>query len=108
MDIFETILAALGVVTAFGAAITYFIKLYKWYKAPNEEQDKRLGQLEKKVERHDELLANDKTRLDRMEKSNAVEMRALLAMVNHMIDNNHTDTLLQVRKELSDYLTERP
>ena len=108
MDIFETILAALGVVTTVGAAATYFIKLYKWYKAPNEEQDKRLTSVEKRLDKHDELLMNDKKRLDQIEKSNAVEMRALLAMVNHMIDNNHTDTLLKVREELSNYLTDRP
>lgn len=108
MDIFETILAALGAITAFGAAATYFVKLWKWYKAPNEEQDRRLDRVEKKLDKHDELLANDKIRLDRIERSNAVEMRALLAMVNHMIDNNHTETLVNVRKELSDYLTNRP
>lgn len=107
MDIFETILAALGVVTAIGAAATYFVKLYKWYKAPNEEQDKRLDSVEKRLDKHDELLMNDKKRLDQIERSNAVEMRALLAMVNHMIDNNHTETLINVRKELSDYLVNR-
>lgn len=108
MDIFETILAALGAITAFGAAATYFVKLWKWYKAPNEEQDRRIGQLEKRVDRHEDLLAKDNIRLEQIERSNAVEMRALLAMVNHMIDNNHTDTLLKVREELSDYLTNRP
>ena len=108
MDIFETILAALGVVTAFGAAATYFVKLYKWYKAPNEEQDRRLTKVEQRLDRHDQLLMNDKNRLDQIERSNMVQMRALLAMVNHMIDNNHTQALADVRKELNDYLVNRP
>lgn len=108
MDIFETILAALGVVTAVGAAATYFVKLYKWYKAPNEEQDKRLTIVEQRLDKHDQLLMNDKKRLDQIEKSNAVEMRALLAIVNHMIDNNHTQGLTDVRKELNDFLVNRP
>lgn len=107
MEAAQQILAALGVVTAIGAAATYFVKLYKWYKAPNEEQDKRLTNVEQRLDKHDQLLMNDKRRLDQIEKSNTVEMRALLAIVNHMIDNNHMQGLTDVRKELNDYLVNR-
>lgn len=105
--IIEHVLAVLGLITAFGTALTYIIKAYKYAKAPNVKQDEQIKELTKRLDKHDQLLGNDKQRLDQMEKGVAVEMRALLAMVNHMIDNNHTESLLDVRKELDHYLINR-
>lgn len=102
----EQILAALGLITAIGAATGYLVKLYKWAKTPNDKQDGRLKALEERVDKHDVLLDNDKKKLDRLEEGTRVQMRVLMEIANHMIDGDHIDRLVKARDDMQTFLIE--
>ena len=104
MEAAQQILAALGAVSVIGAAMAYLVKLWKWYKAPNDQQDKRLDAIEKRVAKHDTLLDNDKKRLDKLEEGNRVHMRVLMAMAAHMLDGNHTQQLKDATQQMNEFL----
>lgn len=54
------------------------------------DHEKRLAKVEAKI--HD---------------SNKVQNRALLQIMNHMIDGNHVDKLIEARDDLQEYLTDK-
>lgn len=102
----EQILAALGLITAVGAAVSTLVKLWGWAKTPNDKQDKRLKSLEERVDKHDVLLDNDKKKLDRLEEGTRVQMRVLMEIANHMIDGDHIDRLVKARDDMQTFLIE--
>lgn len=80
------------------------VKLYKWATKPTVDNSEHLNQ-------HDEMLARDMRRLNKLEdmveeqsKSNKLMMGGLLQLMNHSIDGNHVKQLIEQRDELSDYL----
>ena len=106
-QLFAGVLACCGVITAVAAAAAVIFSLIKKAKAPNEKQNQRLEELEKKVAKHDEFFANDDKRLENIEIGNRITQRALLALLSHGIDGNDVDGLKQAKEELQHYLIER-
>lgn len=71
-------------------------------------------ELEKRVSRHDELLANDKDRLDRVENEVAdhgsamrILLRQAMAVNDHMISGNDINKLKDSNAEIERYLVNR-
>ena len=100
----EQILAALGLITAFGAAVGYLVKLWRWAKTPNATQDKRLNEVEKRLDNHDKMLDNDKRAIDQLKEGTRINMRLLMAMSSHMLDGNHTQQLKDATQQMNDFL----
>ena len=101
VDIFLKICAG---VSAIGLAITYIYRTYKFVKQPADK-------VTKKIERHDELFANDKARLDNLEHMMVDLRRCLIlllesevAVLEHLEDGNHTQALKDKKKNIADYL----
>ena len=69
-------------------------KIVKEIKKPNED-------LKKTVEKHEQLLTNDNTRLEDIENSNKMMLQCLLVMINHNITGNGIDKLKETRDELA-------
>lgn len=95
-----------GVMTIGGAG-AIFVALYRWAKKPDINRDEKLRG-------HDEMLANDKRRLDELEKrqqeseeADTVLMRAILALMNHAIDGDHIEELVTAKEDLHDFLFTR-
>lgn len=95
-----------GVMTIGGAG-AIFVALYRWAKKPDINRDEKLN-------RHDEMLANDKRRIDEHEKrldeseeADTVLMRAILALMNHAIDGDHIEELVTAKEDLHDFLFNR-
>ena len=73
-----------------------------------------LADLTTRVDRHDEMLARDKARLDRLEAQGAdledqtrILLRALKAMLSHELNGNSVDKLRESLNEIDDYLINR-
>lgn len=57
-----------------------------------------------KIEKHQD---NDNKRLSRLEESNEQILFTCYALLNHSIDNNHSEDMKLRKKELDDYLIKR-
>lgn len=85
----------------------------------NRREEKRLRdspvtQLKERVDRHDELLAKDKDRLDAMEsrmedmgEKSTIMLRGVRALLSHDINGNSDDRLKASMTEIDDYLIGR-
>lgn len=84
-------------------------------KEPTNNLEDRVALLERKLEieikasftEYDARFGRDKSRLDSIEEGNRVTQRALLALLEHSIDGNNTEALIDAKKELNDYLIKR-
>jgi len=90
----------LSIVAVAGLIVT----AVKRAKAPNELQNERIAELEKKVTRHDELFLNDLRRFENMEAGNRIMQKCMLSLLSHGIDGNDIDGMRQARSELQEYL----
>lgn len=103
IDVLLKICASVAVI---GAAIVYVYKTIMFLKQPADK-------VIKKIEKHDELFANDKARLDALEHM-MVDMRRCMilllesemAVLEHLEDGNHTKALQEKKKNIADYLYE--
>jgi hypothetical protein len=107
MQLLEAFLALCGAIVAVSAAIGVIVTAVKKAKTPNQRQDERIETLEHRVDKHDELLGNDKKRLDKIDEGNRVTQRALLALLKHSLDGNDTDSLRRAESDLEVYLIEK-
>lgn len=106
-QLFQAVLAICGAITAVAAASAVIISLVKRAKIPNEIQNTRLGELEKKVDEYEEYFENDDARLKNIENGNRIVQRALLALLSHGIDGNDIDGMKKAKDDLQHYLIER-
>lgn len=107
LTIMGVILAIAGGFSTLAAAANWLVKLIQAVKAPNAEQDVRLGKLEKHMEEVDQFLAMDKKRLDGIDESTRVTQRALLALLAHGIDGNHQKQMEEAKDELEYHLIKK-
>ena len=101
------ILGVATVVNNIGSAIEKIGRARKALKAPNDEQDRRITNVEKDVENIKTFLDNDQKRLTALEKGNGVWMRGMLALLGHGLDGNNQKEMEDARKELEEYLIHR-
>lgn len=101
------ILGVCAAISCVGGALAWLAKGANKLKAPERRQDERLTDLEKRVARHDEMLDNDKKRLETIEEGSRVTQRAILALLAHGIDGNDVNALKEAKSELQDYLIKR-
>lgn len=110
MDIMKIVAAALavaGAISTLAGAGNWIVKLIQAIKAPNAEQDRRLSDLEKHMEKVDGFLAKDKERLDNIDGDTRVTQRALLALLAHGIDGNHQKQMEEAKEELELHLIKK-
>lgn len=78
----------------------------------NRREEKRrkdapVNNLEEKVNEHDERLDRDHKRLNDLEESNRIIMRALMAMLSHEINGNSDEKLKASFDEIQQFLIEK-
>ena len=106
-QLFQSVLAICGAITAVAAAAAVIISLVKKAKVPNEVQNSRLDALESKMKTHDSWFSNDDKRLVNMETGNRITQKALLALLSHGIDGNDIEGMKSAKEELQHYLIEK-
>lgn len=102
-----------GLIT-LSAVANIVLNAIKKLKEPAETQsqkfdeiNKRLDGIEAKMEKYDEYFDNDKKRIDLLQEGNRVTQKAILALMSHALDGNHTDELEDAKNKLHDYLLEK-
>jgi hypothetical protein len=101
-----------GIITVSGA-LTSVIKVVQKVHEPEEEQDARIKSLEAEVSSIQERLKLgnrrfevDAEHLEKIDQSNVITQRALLALLSHSINGNDIDSLKRAKTDLEEYLTE--
>ena len=79
----------------------------KNYREEKKRKDAPVNTLEDTVKKHDERLAKDHERLNDLENSNRIILRALMAMLSHEINGNSDDKLKDSFDEIQKYLIQK-
>lgn len=101
---YQTTSQALGLFIQCATIVTLIYALYKFARKPNESQNERIEKLEKRADEVDRRLGNGSSHFDEIDKGNKVTQEAILALIDHAIDNNHTDKLIEAKDNLQKYL----
>ena len=107
MKLVAAVLAIAGGISTLAGAANWLVRLVGAIKAPNAAQDRRLSDLEARLQQVDAFLANDKRRLDAIDESTRVTQRALLALLAHGIDGNHHKQMEEAKDELEHHLIKK-
>lgn len=73
-------------------------------KRPEAEQDERLTNLEKRVDKLESSSTNDGERLKQIEESNRITQRGMLALLKHSINGEEIESLKRAEKDLEEHL----
>jgi septal ring factor EnvC (AmiA/AmiB activator) len=106
-EIWAAVLAAASAIVLLSNAAEKIGNAIRAAKAPNEQQNRRIEQLEAKLEAVEKKLENDKKHLDSIDASNRVTQVALLALLDHGIDGNNIDQMQHAKEELQTHLINR-
>ena len=117
-QVWAVILSICGGIVTISAAVSIGFKIRDHFKKPNMEQNEEIAKLKKKTTELDDqqramrvefmqFFKNDKNRLDAIEEGNRYMQRAMLALLSHNLDGNHTQQMEKARDDLHDYLIER-
>ena len=98
-------LAAL-VLVLVGAYNTIMTAIKNW-RDEKKRKDQPVNTLEEQVKQHEERLKRDHERLNDLEDSNRIILRALMAMLSHEINGNSDDKLKDSFDEIQKYLIQK-
>lgn len=103
----SSLLLLAGAIVTFEQAVNAVAVAIHHFREPEETQDERIGNLERKSVKDWERMNRMDERLDKIEEGNAITQRALLALLAHGIDGNDIEAMKQAKAELTNYLIGR-
>ena len=103
----DSLFLAFLVVLALLGAYTTIMGAVKTYREEKQRKDAPVSTMEEQVRRHDEQLQRELDRVDDLEGSNRIIMRALMALLSHEINGNSDDRLRASFDEIQQYLIDR-
>ena len=111
---YDKFLTALVVILLIAGAYNTIMTTIKTRREEKKLRDSPVTQLKERVDRHDELLAKDKDRLDKLEnevqelgEATRILLRQSLAVNAHMISGNDVNKLKESNAEIEQYLVNR-
>lgn len=99
------VLAAASAIVLLSNAVEKIGKAIAAAKKPNEQQNNRLDKIEARLDKIDSKLEADKKRLEAADETRQVELRALLALLDHGIDGNNVAQMQDAKNGLLEHLT---
>lgn len=106
-DLWTLLLAGASAVVLLANAIEKIARAVQAAKAPGAVQDKRLEELEKRMEAVEKKQVTNSTHLTAIDDSTRVTQLALLALLDHGIDGNNIDQMRHAKEELQTHLINR-
>ena len=111
---YDKFLTALVVILLLAGAYNTIMQAIKTRREEKRLRDSPVTKLTERVDRHDELLAKDKDRIDRLESDMVdtgmairVLLRQSMAVNAHLISGNDIERLKESNEEIQEYLTSR-
>lgn len=103
-DLIASVITICGLITAVAAVITLIINLVKKAKLPTITQDDRIAKCEERLDVVEDLMEKDVKRFEKVEESNRIIQRSILALLEHGIDGNNVDAMKKAKENLKEYL----
>lgn len=94
-------MAAAALIAGFVAALA---KLYKWATKPTEDNSERLDDHDEKLDRDNRRINRIDEMLEEQKESNEMMLSCILQLMNHAIDGNHDDQMIERRDALNKFL----
>ena len=94
------IVAIFVVFKAFSEGIDWILKPFKKRADKDKSVEEKFNDVDKKLD-------NDNKRLNMLEDDTKQILLSVNELLQHSIDNNHTDALKQRKKEMDEYLIKR-
>lgn len=104
---FEQLIIAAAVILVLIGVYNTIMTAIKNYREEKRRQSAPVTTMEQRVEDHEVKLKRDHERLNDLEESNRIIMRALMAMLSHEINGNSDDKLKTSFEEIQKFLIER-
>lgn len=111
---FGQLIGAVVVILILVGAYSTVMKAVQTWREEKRIKNSPMTELKERVDRHDELLAKDKDRLDAMEgrmkdmgEQSTIMLRGVRALLSHEINGNSVDKLQTSATEIDDYLISR-
>ncbi len=102
MEAWQWILTVCGAISTIGGTAAL---IYKWIK-PIRDHAKRVETLERQNRRDMERFEAISVQLEQARQANQAVYKALMSIMNHMVDGNSVENLKAARKELSKFIIE--
>lgn len=104
---FEQLVAAVAVILLLLGVYNTVMGALKTWREEKKRRNQPVSTLETTVAEHGERLDRDHKRLNELEESNRIIMRALMALMSHEINGNSDEKLRASYEEIQKYLIER-
>ena len=111
---YDKFLTALVVILLLAGAYNTIMQAVKTRREERRLRDSPVTQLKERVDKHDELLAKDKSRLDKLDeqmcdmgRQSTIMLRGVRAILSHEINGNSDDKLKSSMTEIDEYLISR-
>ena len=107
MEVWQWVLTICGGISALGGAVAVIVKWTKPLRAhlaQEQEQNERLAALELQDKRDLDHFDDIARELKHTRQANQAVYKALMSMMNHMVDGNSIDHLKAARNELSSFI----
>lgn len=92
----DTILAFFGALAIIAGGVKIILQMF----SPFKKQNDRITACEQRLDKHDELLHNDKNALTELKRLSKENMKVNLALLNHFIEGNGVDKMKILRDEI--------
>ncbi len=113
-EIMTILLSFCGGIITISSALSAITNWVNKARQPEIKQNERLTACEAKIKEHDEQLSrhmgyfkNDDVRLKKIEESNKITQKSMLALLKHLINGEDLDSLRKAEKDLEEYLINR-
>lgn len=104
LDIWNGIINFLKSVAVIWAAYLIIKQIVDAQKAPDRQQDERIGRVEARLDEIEDHLKNDHTEIKDLKEGRRIEMQALQAILGHDISGNNEAELRDARSGLDAYI----
>jgi hypothetical protein len=104
MELWPTILAAASAIVLISNAVEKIVKAVKAAKAPENAQNKKISELEKRLDKVEREILLDEKQLKDARECNHVITKGVLALLDHGINGNNIDQMKEARGDVEQYL----
>lgn len=107
MEYIKTAGAVLSVIIQCGTIVTLLYALTRFLSRPNTTQNERIDALESDVRNIKIRIEKGNKHFAQIDDGSKVMQKALLALIDHAIDNNHVEKLVEAKDDLQAYLIDK-
>ena len=104
---FNDVLLVVAVIFLFVEIYTKIMTAVKTHREEKKRREQPVSTLEQTVQEHEQKLGKDHERLNDLEESNRILMRAMMALMSHELNGNSNDKLQASYEEIQQFLIEK-